>query len=51
MLCPACGTDNPDDSKICSNCRYRFQFGHAYNDPKQMFIPIYPDPTQKDRKF
>jgi uncharacterized membrane protein YvbJ len=39
MLCPACGTENPDDAKICSNCNYRFQFGYAYNDAQKMYIP------------
>jgi hypothetical protein len=39
VICPNCGAQNPDDAPICSECRYRFRFGHAFNDPSQMVMP------------
>jgi len=36
MVCPACGTNNSDDSGLCAVCGYKFRLGHAYNDPKRM---------------
>jgi uncharacterized membrane protein YvbJ len=38
MVCPSCGINNPDDSKQCSGCGYKFSFGYAYNDPKKMMF-------------
>ena len=41
MVCPKCGYNNPDNAAQCSNCYYKFRFGHAYNDPKYMtFISV-----------
>jgi hypothetical protein len=41
MLCPSCGSENPDDAAICAKCNYKFRFGHAYNDPgKGTFINL-----------
>ncbi len=36
MLCPSCGTDNPDESGMCSKCGFKFRFGYAFNDSKKM---------------
>jgi len=36
MLCPKCGQENPDNAGQCSNCFYKFRFGNAFNDPKNM---------------
>jgi uncharacterized membrane protein YvbJ len=50
MLCPSCGTDNPDDSPQCSNCGYKFRFGYAYNDPGRMtFINLFKSNTKKSK--
>ncbi len=38
MICPKCGYDNPDNAGQCSNCYYKFKFGHAYNDPQNMTL-------------
>ena len=46
MICPSCGAQNPDDAPMCSECRYRFRFGHAFNDPAQ---PVMPDFTGKGK--
>jgi uncharacterized membrane protein YvbJ len=39
MICPSCGTDNPEDAGQCSDCGYKFRFGHAFNDPRNMMFP------------
>lgn len=36
MICPGCGTDNPEEALQCFRCGHKFQFGHAYNDPANM---------------
>ena len=36
MLCPRCGHKNADNAGRCSNCKYNFRLGHAYNDPRNM---------------
>ncbi len=38
MICPSCGTDNWANAAQCSNCHFKFRFGHAYNDPANMTI-------------
>lgn len=40
MICPKCGYNNDEESCLCSGCNYRFELGHAFNDPGKMtFIP------------
>lgn len=36
MICPKCGTENPGDAAACSECGYKFRFGHAFDDPNKM---------------
>ena len=36
MICPGCGTENPDESGICSIGGYKYQIGKLYSDPKNM---------------
>lgn len=33
MICPSCGFNNAEDARLCKNCRYKFYFGTAFNDP------------------
>ncbi len=40
MICPKCGEENPETAGECSNCFYKFRFGHAYNDPAHLSFPI-----------
>ncbi len=35
MVCSRCGADNVDSSAQCSQCYYKFRFGHAHGDPSQ----------------
>lgn len=50
MICPSCGTHNPEDSGHCSHCGYKFRFGHAYNDPRYMRIINFLKPNSKISK-
>jgi len=36
MLCPSCGSENPERAGMCSKCGYKFRLGYAYNDPYMM---------------
>lgn len=43
MLCPVCGTNNPDNAYSCMNCGNIFQSGSAqptYQQPVQAFAPV-----------
>jgi len=40
MVCPKCGHQNPDSAAICTNCYYKFNFGHAHGDPGKAFYFI-----------
>jgi uncharacterized membrane protein YvbJ len=33
MICPNCGEENPETSKMCVKCGSKFEFLHAYGDP------------------
>ena len=33
MICPRCGTENPDDARRCSQCSYKFRFAEGQRDP------------------
>ena len=37
MICPKCGHENPDSAAMCTNCYYKFRFGHAHGDPARTF--------------
>ena len=50
MLCPSCGTDNPDDAGECKKCGYKLRFGHAFNDPARMtFLNFSKTASKKTR--
>lgn len=51
MLCPHCGKENEDDALLCAECGYRFQFGHAYNDPAKMSLLEIPKSTRKPARI
>ena len=36
MICPGCGKDNQEGIGQCVHCGYKFQFGHAFDDPSKM---------------
>lgn len=36
MICPGCGLENPEESRICSGCGYKFAYLHAHGDPSKM---------------
>jgi uncharacterized membrane protein YvbJ len=36
MLCPSCGSENPEKAGMCSRCGYKFRLGYAYNDSYKM---------------
>jgi uncharacterized membrane protein YvbJ len=50
MICPHCGKENPDSVPLCSNCHYKFRFGHAHGDPKNMMY-LFSKPSEKSKKF
>jgi uncharacterized membrane protein YvbJ len=50
MICPSCGFENQEDSPFCSKCHYKFQFGHAYNDPKNSTFPNFLKSGSKKTK-
>jgi len=47
MVCPKCGQQNPDSAAICTNCYYKFKFGHAHGDPGKIFY--FPSSSSKKK--
>lgn len=47
MICPKCGMENPDSAAMCTNCYYKFKFGHAHGDPKKTFYFAASSPKKK----
>lgn|GEM_PF-971300 len=44
MVCPRCGADNVETAAQCSQCHYKFRFGHAHGDPSQaMYFTTAPE--------
>ena len=35
MICPKCGSENPDSALKCNQCYYKFKFEHAHGDPSK----------------
>ena len=50
MICPHCGQQNPDSASLCSNCHYKFRFGHAHGDPRKMMY-FFSKPSEKSKKL
>jgi len=46
MICPKCGHENPDSTAMCTNCYYKFRFGHAHGDPGKTFYFV-SSPSRK----
>jgi uncharacterized membrane protein YvbJ len=47
MICPKCGQQNPDSAAMCTNCYYKFNFGHAHGDPGRTFYFGSSSPKKK----
>ncbi len=50
MICPRCGTDNPENATLCSNCRYKFRNAEGQRDPAQSGFFFAASPKGKSRK-